>query len=150
VDTWREAALRHPERASLVFDRLERAVFELGRFGEMTGFYRELLHRTPREASPPALLALAEFHRRRGDLDEAESFIQEALEVEPEHARAHRLLAKVALDRRDPEAGLARLDRVLRSLSEERGAGTCRSCGKPLAAPEWRCPHCRSLDPLGL
>ena len=44
------------------------------------------------------LLALAEIHRRKGELDEAENFVQEALEVEPEQPRAHRHLLKIALD----------------------------------------------------
>ena len=150
VEHWRSVALKAPQHAGLVFDRLERAFFELGNFGEVMSFYRELLDRSPREASVPALLALAEIHRRKGDLAEAETFIQEALEVDPEHLRARRLLAKLALDRHDPHAALSQVDRLLSSQERGEGPGDCRHCGRPLERPLWRCPHCRALDPLGL
>ncbi len=150
VEHWRTLALKNPERAGLVFDRLERAFFEMGHFGDVVSFYQELLHRAPREASVPPLLALAEIHRRKGDLAEAETFIHEALEVDPDHPRAHRHLVKLALDRRDPQTALSRLDRLLASLQDAEGPGDCRHCGRALAAPAWRCPHCQALDPLGV
>jgi lipopolysaccharide biosynthesis regulator YciM len=150
VENWRTLALKNPERAGLVFDRLERAFFEMGHFGDVVSLYQELLHRAPREASVPPLLALAEIHRRKGDLAEAETFIQEALEVDPDHPRAHRHLVKIAMDRRDPQTALARLDKLLSSLQDAEGPGDCRHCGRPLTRPDWRCPHCQRLDPLGL
>ena len=150
VERWKALALAAPERAGLVFDRLERAYFELGRFEEVVAFYRELLHRAPRETSAPALLALAEIYRRKGDLETAESFIQEALEVVPEHPRAYRHLAKIAMDRNDPKGALVQMDRLLQTVPEDGGAGACRHCGKLLKGPSWRCPHCHALDPQGL
>jgi lipopolysaccharide biosynthesis regulator YciM len=150
VDHWRNVALKAPEHADLVFDRLERAFFELGNYGEVVSFYRELLDRSPREASVPALLALAEIHRRKGDLVEAEAFIQEALEVDPEHMRARRQLVKLALDRRDPHAALIHVDRLLSNMERGEGPGACRHCNRALDRASWRCPHCRGLNPLGL
>ena len=150
VEHWRTLALQAPERASLVFDRLERAYFEQGQFGEVIPFYRELLHRSPREVSVPALLALAEIHRRKGELDEAETFVQEALDVEPEHPRAHRELVKLALDREDSRAALERVNQLLSALHETETAGDCRFCGAPLDRPAFRCPRCQAFDPLGL
>ncbi len=150
VESWRTLALKRPERAGLVFDRLERAFFELGHFGDVVSFYQELLHRAPREASVPPLLALAEIQRRKGDLREAETMIQEALEVDPEHPRAHRHLVKLALDRNDPQTALTRVDRLLGVIQDAEGPGSCRQCGRPLGKPLWRCPHCQAMDPLGL
>jgi lipopolysaccharide biosynthesis regulator YciM len=150
IEHWRELALEAPELGSLVFDRLERAFFELGQFGDVIEFYRELLHRSPREESAPALLALAEIHRRKGDIDEAESFVQEAMEVSPEHPRAHRNLVKLAVDRGDTQAALAHLDRLLTVLEEDSWSGACRHCSVSLHEPLWRCPQCKSLNPLGL
>ncbi len=150
VDHWRNVALKAPQHADLVFDRLERAFFELGNYGEVVSFYRELLDRSPREASVPALLALAEIHRRKGDLVEAEAFIQEALEVDPDHMRARRQLVKLALDRRDPHAALIHVDRLLSNMERGEGPGNCRHCSRPLDRALWRCPHCRGLNPLGL
>ncbi len=150
AEYWRTLALKAPERAGLVFDRLERAFFELGHYEEVVSFYRELLHRTPREASVEPLLALAEIHRRKGDLDQAEAFVQEALEVDPGHPRAQRHLVKLALDRRDAGTALARLDRLLSTLEDSAAAGSCRTCGRALDRPAWRCPGCQALDPLGI
>jgi len=150
LEHWRNLALKSPERAGLVFDRLERAYFELGQFGEIIALYRELLHRAPREDSVPALLALAEIHRRKGDLDEAETFVQEALEVDGDHPRAHRALIKLALDRDDPQAALSRADHLLSLLASGDSAGSCRFCQANLSEPVWRCPRCQAMDPLGI
>ncbi len=150
VGHWRNLALKSPEHAGLVFDRLERAYFEMGQFEEVIALYRELLHRAPREASGPSLLALAEIHRRKGDLDEAETFIQEALEVDPEHPRALRSLIKLSLDRGDPQAALARVDRLLALMPDLDAPGTCRFCEAELREPVWRCPKCQAMDPLGI
>jgi len=117
VEHWREFAFSDPARAGTVFERLERAHFELGQFADVVAFYRELLHRTPREGAIPALLALAEIHRRKGDLEEAETFVDEALEIDPEHPRAHRHKVKIALDRGDAAEALRRVDRLLESTA---------------------------------
>jgi tetratricopeptide (TPR) repeat protein len=100
----------------MVFERLERTYFDMGQFAEVLTFYRELLHRTPREQSVPALLALAEIHRRKGDLDPAEAFVREALEIDPEALRAHRFGIKIALDRGDLEEATVRLDHLLKAM----------------------------------
>ena len=150
VERWRALANIAPDHAPLVFDRLERAYFELGKFEEVVAFYRELLAKAPKESSAPALLALAEIYRRKGELDQAESFIQEALEVAPDHPRAYRHLAKIALDRHDLKSALTHVDRVLQSLPEDEEGSRCRHCGHMLKQPSWRCPECHALDPQGL
>ena len=122
----------------------------LGRFEEVVSFYRELLAKAPKENSAPALLALAEIYRRKGELDQAESFIQEALEVAPDQPRAYRHLAKIALDRHDLKGALTHVDRVLQSLPEDGEGSRCRHCGYTLKQPSWRCPECHALDPQGL
>ena len=149
VEYWQSLALSAPERGGLVFDRLERAFFEMGHYADVMSFYRELLHRAPREDSVPGLLALAEIHRRKGDLDDAESFIQEAMEIEPDHPRAHRHLIKLALDRNNPQEALSHLERFLQSIQVETGT-QCRHCGARMEETVWRCPGCKGLDPMGI
>jgi len=149
VGLWRELAERSPEHGELVFDRLERTYFEMGQFEEVVVFYRELLHRAARESSVPALLALAEIYRRKGNLEDAGSLVQEALEIEPENPKAHRHLVKLAVDRQDAGEALQHLDRLLEVTTLPR-ALVCRHCEASLARPAWRCPHCRGLNPLGL
>jgi lipopolysaccharide biosynthesis regulator YciM len=113
VDQWKQVALENPDAAYRVFERLERAYFELGQFGEVVAFYREILHRATPEHAVPALLALAEIHRRKGELDEAEDFLKEALGVDPNRPRTHRHMIRIALDRGDLEAARTRLDHLL-------------------------------------
>jgi lipopolysaccharide biosynthesis regulator YciM len=150
VAHWQNVALAAPEHGYLVFDRLERAFFELGRFEDVMTFYRELLERAPRETSVPALLALAEIHRRKGNLQDSESYAHEALEIEPGNPRAYRHLVKVAMDRKDPAQALTQVDRLLDTLAASESPGDCRHCRRPLPRPVWRCPHCRGLNPMGL
>jgi lipopolysaccharide biosynthesis regulator YciM len=150
VEHWQSVALTSPEHGNLVFDRLERAFFELGRFEDVMTFYRELLERAPRETSVPALLALAEIQRRKGNLEDSESFANEALEIEPDNPRAYRHLVKLAMDRKDPAQALTQVDRLLDSLTEDESPGDCRHCGRSLPRPVWRCAQCRGLNPMGL
>lgn len=150
VEHWKHLAFRSPKHASLVFDRLERAFFEMGQYQDVMTFYRELLHGAEREDAVPGLLALAEIHRRKGDLDEAGSFIQEAMEIQPENPRGYRQLIKLAADRNDPQAALQHLDHLLQALQEEEDVDACRHCARSIPVTSWRCPHCKSLNPLGL
>jgi lipopolysaccharide biosynthesis regulator YciM len=150
VEHWRTLALESPENGKFVFDRLERAFFEMGHYGDVISFYREFLHRSPREDAVAGLLALAEIHRRKGDLDEAEAFLQEATEIEPDHPRAYRHLIKVAMDRKDPQAALNHVEGLLETLEGHEDAVDCRHCGRALEGPQWRCPHCKGLNPLGI
>jgi lipopolysaccharide biosynthesis regulator YciM len=149
VALWRELAERSPENGELVFDRLERAYFEMGQFEEVVVFYRELLHRAAREDSLPALLALAEIYRRKGNFEDADSLVQEALEIEPDNPRAYRHLVKLAVDRKDPGEALSHLDKLLEVTAPPLDL-RCRHCDTALARPAWRCPECRGLNPLGL
>jgi len=123
VAEWRTLAAKSPENAAAVFERVERAYFDLGQFGEMGRFYRELLHKVSRDAAVPGLLALAEIHRRKGELDEAESFVRDALDIDPENVRAHRHLVKLAVDRGDPSEALSRLEQLLDSMPNPAVAG---------------------------
>ena len=113
VKHWKQVAVDDPKAGDRVFERLERAYFEMGQFGEVAEFYREILHRGEREDAVPSLLALAEIHRRKGELDEAETFLEEAIGIDPDHPRTHRHLIRIALDRGDLEAARTRLDRLL-------------------------------------
>jgi lipopolysaccharide biosynthesis regulator YciM len=124
VSEWRALAFQSPENAAAVFERIERTYFDMGQFGEVVRFYRELLHKTSREASVPGLLALAEIHRRKGELDQAEGFVRDALDIDPESVHAHRHLVKLAADRNDPTEALTRLDRLLDAMPDPSAAGT--------------------------
>ena len=112
-------AIGEPSQAWRVFDRMERASFDLGRYGDMSDFYRELLDRSPKEAGVATMLALAEMHRRKGEFSDAENFLSDALELEPENLRAHRHRIKLSLDQGDVEEAQRRLDGLLSALDAE-------------------------------
>ena len=119
VEHWKRLAFDQPAEAHQVFQRPARAFFEMGHVGEVLQVYGERVDRTPRDDAAPALLALAEIHRRKGELDEAETLVQEAMDIAPRLPRAHRQWIRLALAREAPQAAPARLDRLLQTLEQQ-------------------------------
>lgn len=150
VEEWKTLARNSPRNAGLVFEKLERAYYEMGRFVEVIRFYEELLKTAPREAQPAILLALSEIEMRRGDYEAAGALVREALEIRPDSMAAQRNLLRIHQERGDSRRALAVVEQVARALGEEGGRAACRRCGAPLERPEWRCPRCGEWSPTQL
>jgi len=148
VEHWKTVASRRPAAGPFVFEKLERAYFEMGRFSDVIRFYEELLRTAPREAQPPILLALSEIEMRRGDYQSAEDLVREALEIEPDDLVAHRNLLRVHQERGDTKQALTVIDRIMKLLSERKRGLACRKCGAELDGPAWRCPSCSEWMPV--
>jgi len=56
-----------PDQGHLVIDRLQKAFFDLGRFGEIQNICQIILDHAPK--NPQARSALAEFYEKKGDMD---------------------------------------------------------------------------------
>jgi lipopolysaccharide biosynthesis regulator YciM len=138
---WMKIVTDRPECAHLVFERLEKAYFELGDFGRMVGIYEDVVSRSP--GSVHALAGLSRMLERKGDVDEAVGVAREAIKHEGDSLAGHlRLLELLVGNGRFEEA--ARLaETLVRGLAESAAPRKCRSCGEDLPTGGWRCPKCR-------
>jgi lipopolysaccharide biosynthesis regulator YciM len=139
---WMKIVTDRPECAHLVFERLEKAYFELGDFGRMVGIYEDVVSRSP--SSVHALSGLSRMLERKGDVDDAVNVAREAIKHEGDTLAGHsRLLELLVANGRFEEA--ARLAQSLvRGLAESAAPRKCRSCGEDLPDGGWRCPDCRA------
>jgi len=62
--------------------------------------------------NPEVLAALAECHRKRGDVDRAGEVLRQLLGIAPEFYQAHRMLGEIALSEGRPADALAPLERA--------------------------------------
>ncbi len=121
------------------FDKLERLLFESGRYDEMPALYHEHIARHPGDAR--ARVWLSSYYRRRGDFAEALAVLGGPGDFS---GQARRLLA-VGRVRALADAGdsAAAIEAAL-ELVEGGGADRlrCRECGVEIAEARWRCPEC--------
>jgi len=140
IECWKDLLTNVPEKASLAFGRLEKALYEKGHFSEVVGLYRDLLERDPKNLR--ALLALAVIYEKKGDIDEAIRACESALQVEPTSAAARQFLVKFHQLKGDQEKAMENLE-MLSSLAEPtRHTFVCQNCRYESSEPLWHCPQC--------
>lgn len=139
---WMKLITDRPDRAHLVFDRLEKGYFELGDFGRMLGIYEDVVAKAPSDVW--ALCGMSRMLERKGEIDEAIRFAREAVKHEGTTLAGHKRLLEVLMrDGRHEQAAEA-ADGLVSRLSAPAGTMSCPTCGRGQEAPVWRCPHCRA------
>ncbi len=86
VKAWRKIIDVAPEKAELVFERLRKALFDLGQFGEIEELYAKVLERDNDNVA--ALTGLANLSEKKGDPAQAEDTYHRILEIKPDYAPA--------------------------------------------------------------
>lgn len=110
VEYWNKLIETVPEQGHLVIERLERALYDLGRFDEIEDVCRRILEHSPRDVQ--ARLTLAKFYRNRGDLDQADDMLSQVLQQEPAHFGAFRSLVGIYLEQKNTSKISALLKRL--------------------------------------
>jgi lipopolysaccharide biosynthesis regulator YciM len=146
IQYWEKLPFEAPDRADLVFDRLERVYFDTGRFDEMEKFYQRVIMSRPE--NPDAYQALAGFYERKGDYQRAIAVLETGLEKNKGSLALSRLLirlfSRAGEDRRLMDFTTELADRLLRKARLYR----CRACGHELEDFHFRCPDCHAWDTL--
>lgn len=86
VKAWRQIIDVSPTRAELVFGRLKKALFDLGRFGEIEDLYNKVLERDRDNLA--ALTGLATLAEKKGDTVLAVETYNQILETKPDYRPA--------------------------------------------------------------
>ncbi len=141
---WMKLAADRPDCAFLVFDRLEKAYFELGDFGRMMSVYEDVIQRSP--ASVHAYCGLSRMLERKGDIDEAAQAAGEAIKHEGDTLIGHRQLIQLLVRNERFEEAARAASELLETMGTKGQHRDCAACGRPMAKPGWRCPECRTWN----
>lgn len=142
IEEWMRYVRDHGYRSDQVFARLEKAYFEMGRFGDLTLVYEGLA--AGKSGNLHAAVALAEMHRRRGRSEDAIRQLESVVEQQPENRSARRQLVGGLLQAGRTEQALRELDILLAQGSAAGAGSACSFCGATPPDMWVRCDRCDS------
>jgi lipopolysaccharide biosynthesis regulator YciM len=146
VEVWTRLLKRRPAASLYLVDRLEKAYFELGHFGELERLYEEFLAADVSHGGP-LRLALARLALRKGDPERGLALVDDLLQQDPSNrpARSWRLFLLGEAGRQD-ELRQALRESAVVAIARPEGP-PCPRCGKPVDAVAVRCPECQAWLP---
>ncbi len=149
ADTWTLLLRKHPAAAAGVIDRLEKAYFEMGRFGELGHLYTELA--AAPDSAPMVRLASARMALRRGDVPESLAQVESLLEQEPDLSDAHDWRTFLLLEAGRQEEARQHLKERIEARVAVVAETACPSCSGPVSWATVRCERCAAWlpDPFG-
>ncbi len=144
VEFWRKLIKTVPEASHFVLGRLKRALFDLGKFGEIASICVEILETSPKNLD--ARLTLAEYHYKKGEYSVAVEQLTHAADDHPDSYLPVLDLAKLYLMIGDKK----KLGELINRLDERREAVEneykCSRCGSKSKSKKWFCPTCKAVD----
>jgi lipopolysaccharide biosynthesis regulator YciM len=144
VEHWKKLLEMVPSVGYLVFDKLEKALFELGQYGEMAEIYEKILSENPKNIY--ALNSLANIHEKKGMLDLAKEKYKQILDIDPNFLSAKLSLAKLYQEEGRNEKSIDLLDSLIESLPPAFKEFACNHCRYKSTEPLWKCPQCGKLN----
>ncbi len=140
VSEWKAVVSQGDELAPEAFRRLEDALFEGGRFGEMEQIYRDALESSPDDGG--TVLAMAGFLARKGEKREALDVCRSYLAGHPDDRNVRLRLALLSRDVGEMEEALENLSQLIPRV-EQAPCYECPACGHRSERLRWLCPSCR-------
>jgi lipopolysaccharide biosynthesis regulator YciM len=143
VDWWVRFSEVAPDKAWLVFNSLQKILFNLGNFSRIEDFYLGILKHKPGDVR--TITALANFYERKGDLDKAADLVDELVDANPTSIIAKIAYCKlmVALKREREINDI--LNEILYKFDVVDKV-TCTHCGHIANEVLWICPVCGTAD----
>jgi len=143
VDWWVQFSEVAPDKAWMVFNPLQKILFNLGNFNKIEDFYLSILKHKPGDVR--TITALANFYERKGDMDKAEELVEELMDANPNSTIAKIAYCKimVALKREREISDI--LNDILYKFDVVEQV-TCTHCGHTANEILWICPVCGTAD----
>lgn len=113
IEYWEKYAMLSPSNAKKVFNKIESALFDLGRFSEVENFYNRILEKD--SANLEALAKLANVLEEKGDRQAALSLVDSALMKNQSSLEIRLMKLKLSLSVKQPHELANQVDE-LRSL----------------------------------
>jgi len=144
VEYWKKALEVAPVAGYLIYPRLEKALFDLGKFGEIFKIYLEVLERNPQEIR--TMYALAGIYQKKGNTKLAIETLKGILEIKPDFYPAlGNLIVLYSQNGMTQEARLL-LEQYQARLACPDDKLACQNCGQTYSTPPWRCPSCGRIN----
>jgi len=143
VEWWAKFVETCPEKAYLVFPKLKKILFNLGRFEEIRSFFNSILKKDPENIETN--IALAEFYESKGDMGEALSLSHQLVEKHPENVKAKIALAKFLTAIDDCRKANDILKKLINEI-EQQNISKCSVCGHQENDVIWLCNNCGEPD----
>jgi lipopolysaccharide biosynthesis regulator YciM len=143
MDFWRKILKETPFFAPLVFSRLEKAYYDIGRFGELEDIYEDLVDRSPEDTR--SLFALAELYRKKGKDGEAMRIFERILDLKPNSNGMQSALSgllEISLQQKNLEKAREHARALSELMNSDKEKYTCSQCGSESREYLWRCPEC--------
>jgi len=110
VNFWNKLIATVPDQAHRAIERLKKTLFELGRFGDIMEICQNIMEHSPRNIK--ARRTLAEFYKKKGELDLAREYLEQILDDYPDDYETVIELTRVYLEKGDRK----KIDILFRSL----------------------------------
>lgn len=128
VTFWSKLISAVPDQGHLVIDRLQKTLFDLGRFGDIQVICESILEHSPKNFE--ARQALAEFYEKKGDLDQAAEVWSQVVDDFPDNYEAALELVRIYIERGDHK----KVVQLLRNLERRREDYKKNKPGQPVAS----------------
>ncbi|MBV54720.1 MAG: hypothetical protein CMG27_02880 [Candidatus Marinimicrobia bacterium] len=119
LEHWRKFAELAPSAAKQVFERFERALFQLGRYGDVEEFYRHIMEKTPNDMD--ALIGLVDVLQAKGEHERALGIVDDALARNRRSIRARLARLKISLRRVHQDQLSAEVDKIVELIPSSNG-----------------------------
>lgn len=144
VEYWKKLLETVPDSGYLVYDQLERTLFELGEYSDISDVYENILGKNP--SSTFALLALARIDEKKGMVESAIERYKQIIDVDPSFLSAKLNLARLYLEQNRNEEAMSILENLTEKLPPTEDQFFCQRCKHRSSEPLWRCPSCKSWN----
>jgi lipopolysaccharide biosynthesis regulator YciM len=144
VEYWKKLLEAVPSAGHLIFDKLERTLFELGQYEEIAEIYERISSRNPKDI--PALFSLANIYEKKGMMELAVEKYRQILDIDPSFLSAKLSLAKLYQEKGWKEQSADLMDDLIENLPPARNEFVCDRCGYKSPEALWKCPQCKKLN----
>jgi lipopolysaccharide biosynthesis regulator YciM len=144
VEYWKKLLDVVPSAGHLVFDKLERTLFELGQYEEIAEIYEGISNRNPKDIH--ALFSLANIYEKKGMVDLAIEKYRQILDIDSDFLSSKLSLAKLYQEKGWNEESIELLDGLIENLPPARYEFVCNRCGYRSSDALWKCPQCKRLN----
>ena len=111
IDHWEQFAIQDPDKAGNIFSKIETALYDLGRYGEVEKFYERMLNSNPENLD--ALARLANVLEEKGERQQALDLVDSAMEKFDHSVHARLMRLKLSLTIAPPHELSQQIDKII-------------------------------------
>ena len=146
VETWQRLLRKHPGATPFAHGRLEKAYFEMNRFGELGAMYEEISS-DPSEVDSSTQLVRVRLALKRGEPTEGLRIVEDLIEREPLNQNARIWQVYLLLENNRPEEAHSLIKEMAVNRLLLPQTYNCSKCGLGYSPEVVRCPGCQNWLP---